>query len=565
MNPTMMKDVYKEFHKRAAHPDVTETYENYTNRGGKHSNIKDNDKVAWVGAQYFVLDYLIHEWNTYFFEVSKEEAVRNHKRILSAMLGYTIDVTYLEELWELGYLPVLIKTLDEGTLVPYQVAPLTMVNTVPGYQWLPGVLETVQSTEIWPINTSATTSIAYFKAHKKAFEETGGPMDLLPFMGHDFSFRGMFGRHAAAMSGFGHLASGYAGTDTIPAVLFAEKYYGADVDKELVGASPNATEHSVTCTWIDEGEIAFIQYLIREQTPKGILSIVSDTWDFWRLVTEYLPILKEEIMARDGTVVIRPDSGDPVDIICGIDVIEVDSVAIDGNFVADWIEEDLHNVLTAQTPHGEYGGDISGYYSVGDKVYNCTYSPDWNRHDKQYYYIDNYDADNLHMSEVKLTAEQKGLVECLWDIFGGTTTEKGFKLLDSHIGAIYGDAITLDRQAQIISRLKAKGFVPSVVLGIGSYSFQYVTRDTHGSAVKATHIVKAGKDVAIFKDPKTDSGKKSAKGLLRVEEVDGVLVMYDNQTREQEKLGLLTPLFKDGKLMKRTTLSQIRNKIKEQL
>lgn len=495
MYPTMQKDVYKEFHPRAYHPDVTEVYSNYTSRSGKHSNIKGGDKVAFVGLQYFLMDYLIKDWNLNFFQMSKVHAIKNHRRILSGMLGYPVDVKYLEDLHDLGYLPLHIKALEEGTLVPYQVAPLTIVNTVGGFQWLPNMIETVLSTELWPINTSATTSIAYYKAIKDAFEETGGPKELLPFMGHDFSFRGMFGRHAAAMSGFGHLSSGFAGTDTIPAVLFAEEYYGADVEKELVGVSVDATEHSVTCSWIDEGEVEFIQYLMREQSPEGILSIVSDTWDFWRLVTEYLPAMKDEIMARDGTVVIRPDSGDPVDIICG------------------------------------------------------TYGP-WNP------------AYDEHETR---TTEEKGLVECLWDTFGGTVTDKGYKLLDSHIGAIYGDAITLQRQSEIISRLKSKGFVPSVVLGIGSYSFQHVTRDTHGSAVKATHVVKAGKDTPIFKDPATDTGKKSAKGLLRAEEVDGELVMYDEQTREQEKEGLLKTVFLDGELLTTTTLSSIRKKIGEQI
>ena len=526
----MQKDVYKEFHPRAYHPGVSEVYANYTSRGGKHSNIKGGTKVAWIGAQYFALDYLIDDWNTNFFGVSREEAVRNHKRILSAMVGYEVDVTYLEELWDLGYLPLLIKTLDEGTLVPYQVAPLTIVNTVPGFQWLPNMIETVMSTEIWPINTSATTSIEYFRAIKKAFEETDGPMELLPFMGHDFSFRGMFGRHAAAMSGFGHLASGFAGTDTIPAVLFAEKYKYANVDEELVGASVDATEHSVTCSWLDEGEIAFIRYLMREQSPKGILSIVSDTWDFWRLVTEYLPILKDEIMARDGTVVIRPDSGDPVDIIAGTHLY------FEGNITAHVLEN-----LEMDGWKGAYNKD--GAYEIGADLHKGLYVKEYE----------------------EVTPEMRGLVQSLWNVFGGTKTNKGFKLLDSHIGAIYGDAITLTRQADIIRKLKAKGFVPSVVLGIGSYSFQYVTRDTHGSAIKATNVVKDGKDVAIFKSPKTDLGKKSAKGFLRVVDVAGELIMYDEQTREQEKLGLLTPLFKDGQMMKMTTLAEIRERVSKQL
>ena len=138
--------------------------------------------------------------------------------------------------------------------------------------------------------------------------------------------------------------------------------------------------------------------------PKGILSIVSDTFDLWKLITEYLPANKEAIMARDGKLVIRPDSGDPVDIICG---------------------ERLKS-----SNHLEYKGN------------------DW--------------------SEVKLLPREKGVIELLWDIFGGTINEQGYKVLDPHIGAIYGDSITPDRQKQIYERLAAKGFAATnIVLGVG--------------------------------------------------------------------------------------------------
>lgn len=483
----MQMDVYKSFHHLAYHPDVTEVYANYTSRSGKLSNIPGGDKVIFVGLQHFILDYLMGEWVEGFFLRTKVDAVGRHKRVLSAMLGYDVDVTYLEDLHDLGYLPLEIKALPEGSAVPYQVAPVTFRNTMPGFQWLPNMIETVFSCENWHMQTTATTAVEYYRRFKEVFEKTGGPMELLPFMCHDFSMRGMTGRHTAASSGFGFLSSGFAGTDTIPAVLFAEDYYGADVSKELVGASVNATEHSVTCSWIEEGEEAFIDYLMETSAKTGILSIVADTWDFWSFVTDLLPKMHNRIMARDGKLVIRPDSGDPVDILCG-----------------------THPLFgTGNTP------------------------------------------------------EEKGLIECLWETFGGVETEQGYKLLDEHIGAIYGDAITLTRQAQIFQRLMNKGFVPSVVLGVGSFSFQYVTRDTHGSAVKATNCIKNGQELAIFKDPKTDTKKKSAKGLLRVERIDGELVMFDEQTREQEQQGLLKTVFLNGWLKRRTTLENIRSVVAE--
>lgn len=525
---SMQKDVYKEFHSRAYHPDVSEVYANYTSRSGKLSNVENNEKVAFVGLQYFIKSYLQEEWDQ-FFKLEKDVAVANHKRIMSSMLGYPVNVKYLEDLHDLGYLPLRIKALPEGTLVPYLVPPITVVNTKEGFQWLTNMIETVLSCENWPIQTSATTSVAYLKVFKEFAEKTGLPSDFVPFQGHDFSFRGMFGKHAAAMSGFGHLASGLVGTDTIPAVLFAEKYYGANVDKELVGCSVDATEHSVTCSWILEGEIEFFKYLMREQSPTGILSVVSDTWDFWTLVTEYLPQLKDEIMGRDGTLVIRPDSGDPVKILTGYKVSPVSDYSELFNTQDEAEQDVIQNGYEAYRWKGQFFGFER----------NATIP--------------------------LLPCETKGLIECLWDIFGGTTTSKGFKLLDEHIGAIYGDAITLERQRQILQRLMDKGFASKVVLGIGSYSYQYVTRDTHGSAVKATSVVKNGQRVAIFKDPKTDNKKKSAKGLLKIERVDGELTLFDNVTESEEAEGLLEVVFEDGKLIKEVTLAEIRGTINSQL
>ena len=527
---SMQKDVYKEFHSRAYHPDVTEVYANFTSRSGKLSNIENNEKVVFVGLQYFIKSYLQEEWAA-FFKLEKSIAVANHKRILSAMLGYTVDVSYLEDLHDLGYLPLKVKALPEGTLVPYLVPPITIVNTKVGFQWLTNMIETVLSCENWPIQTSATTSVAYLKVFKEFAQKTGLSMDFVPFQGHDFSFRGMFGKHAAAMSGFGHLASGLVGTDTIPAVLFAEEYYGANVEQELVGCSVDATEHSVTCSWIMEGEVAFFKYLMKEQSPKGVLSVVSDTWDFWTLVTEYLPQLKDDIMARDGTLVIRPDSGDPVKILTGYIMAPEADYATLFNTQAEAEKSIIEN---------------------GNEAY-C-----WNN---EYFGIENENEAAIQL----MHCEVKGLIECLWDIFGGTNTDKGFKLLDDHIGAIYGDAITLNRQRQILQRLMNKGFASKVVLGIGSYSYQYVTRDTHGSAVKATSVVKDDKRIAIFKDPKTDTKKKSAKGLLKIERINGELTLFDNVTEEEESQGLLDVVFEDGKLIKETTLQQIRTLIDEQI
>ncbi|RYG28484.1 MAG: nicotinate phosphoribosyltransferase, partial [Chitinophagaceae bacterium] len=294
----------------------------------------------------------------------------------------------------------------------------------------------------------------------------------------------------AVMSGAGHLLS-FAGTDTIPAIDLLEQYYNADCEKELIGGSVPATEHSVMCMGTQGDEINTFDRLISTIYPAGIVSIVSDTWDFWQVITEFLPKLKSKILARNGKVVIRPDSGDPVKII------------------------------------------------IGDKDAKPG-SP-----------------------------EYKGAIECMWETFGGTTTEKGYKLLDGHIGLIYGDSITTERQHKILEGLKQKGFASyNVVLGIGSYTYEYVTRDTFGFAMKATYGEVNGEGRDIFKDPKTDDGtKKSAKGLMQVyrDAKTGKLALKDQCTWEEESRGELKTVFKDGKLVKDWTLEEIRKRVREQL
>ena len=166
-----------------------------------------------------------------------------------------------------------------------------------------------------------------------------------------------------------------------------------------------------------------------------------------------------------------------------------------------------------------------------------------------------------NLTEDKWPPQCKGLIQHLWEIFGGTINNKGYKVLDSHIGAIYGDAITIDRQTQILEKLKNKGFAANnIVFGIGSYTYQYNTRDTHGGAVKATYVEIDGKGKNIFKEPKTAAWKKSHKGLLRLNEDMSV----EDSVSWKRQGGILEPVFSDGKLIKEYTLDQIRHRINEQ-
>lgn len=558
------KDSYKIGHIDQYPDGTTEIYSNFTARSGTHSNVPDSKGIYFVGLQYFILDYLIDEWETTFFSQNKDAVVKKYERRVSHILGYTVEVDHIAALHDIGYLPIEIKALPEGSFVKYGVPMLTIKNTLPEFYWVTNMLESVLSAELWQPITSATTYMAYKEILCRYAAITGADQSFVQFQAHDFSFRGMAGRHAAAISGFAVLAAGGSGTDNILAIDIAEDYYDANVDTELVGVSVNATEHSVMCAGSKETEYDTYVRLITEIYPTGIISIVSDTWDFWTVVTEYLPRMKDIILNRAGKVVIRPDSGDPVRIICGDD-IEVIKVGTDPENIERakrWACDTLTDEVQYNAGHGECGAvQNAGIFKWGDTFYLATIAVDWNRYDKQYYYIT--ESNIVYFEEVNLLPEQKGLIECLWETFGGKINDSGYKELHGNIGAIYGDSITIERAAEIMRRLEVKGFASTnIVLGVGSYTYQMNTRDTHGMAMKSTNAVINGVQTPIFKDPITDNGvKKSAKGLLMVTwDVEGYK-LQDMVDTKAEKRGCLETVFRDGVLIRRTTLKEIRQRM----
>jgi len=482
MNPLLYTDGYKVDHRRQYPDQTTLVYSNWTPR---KSRIAGVNEVVFFGLQYFIKKYLIEDFNKNFFQQPKEEISKRYSRRINNYLGENkVGIEHIEDLHDLGYLPMVIKALPEGVSVPVRVPMLTMYNTKPEFFWLTNYFETLLSTTLWMPCNSATIARQYRLILDKYAEETSSIPEFVDWQGHDFSMRGMAGLESAVMSASGHLLS-FKGTDTIPSVDFLETYYNADSDKELIGGSVAATEHSVMCMGTNSGEQETFKRLITEVYPNGIVSIVSDTWDLWKVLTEYLPNLKEEVLQRDGKVVIRPDSGNPVDIICG-------------------------------NPEG------------------------------------------------KTQEERKGVIELLWETFGGTTNNKGYKELDSHIGAIYGDSITIERATQICERLKQKGFASTnVVLGIGSFTYQYNTRDTFGFAMKATYGEVGGIGREIYKDPITDDGtKKSAKGLIQIIKENESYQLVDQVNWKEEEKGELREIYKDGKLLINESLSIIRKRIR---
>jgi nicotinamide phosphoribosyltransferase len=497
MNPLLLTDGYKTGHHQQYPKGTTLVYSNFTPRSNKYAP-KGCDQVVSFGQQ-MVMKQIHEAFEKEFFHLPKEHVCGEMKRELSMYLNTDYDVSHFEALWDLQYLPIAVKAIPEGTLVPIKVPVLTIYNTHPDFYWVTNYLETILSNLLWKPMTSATIAHQYRKVLTKWQEKTDAEKSwFIDWQGHDFSMRGMDSVEAVISSGVAHLTS-FMGSDSLPAIYGARKYYGAEGP---VAGSVNATEHSVMCAGGKEDEVETFRRLL-ETYPTGILSVVSDTWDLWKVCTEHVVTLKEEILARDGKLVIRPDSGNPVDILCG----------------------------DAFTEMGQYVGKGT---------------PDYLE------LIDN-------------TPQAKGVIELLWDVFGGIVNEQGYKVLDPHIGAIYGDSITIERADEICRRLEAKGFASTnVVLGIGSFTYQYNTRDTFGFAMKATYVEVNGEGREIFKDPITDDGtKKSATGLLCVAtDNEGKLVLADKVSWDGEANGKLQTIYKDGKFSNVTDLETIRKRLK---
>jgi nicotinamide phosphoribosyltransferase len=482
-NPMLLCDWYKQSHVAQYPPDTEIIYSTWIPRD---SRIPGVEEVVAFGFQAFIMQWLISYFDEWFFTMPWPELKEDFDIVVRSALGIAEpDSSHFQALHELGYLPLRIRAVPEGTLVPIRVPMLTIENTMPEFYWVTNFIETLFSAECWMPSTSATIALEFRKIFDRYAKVTGYDKEFVQWQGHDFSMRGMASLSAAAASGAAHLLS-FSGTDTIPGMLFARDYYDADLAHDLVGGSVPATEHSVMCAY-GQDEHASFERLLTEVYPTGIVSVVSDTYDLWKILGEVLPGLRDVIMERDGRLVIRPDSGDPVKIVCG-----------------------------------------------------------------------DPDADGM---------AQAGAYVLLCEVFGADKNDKGYMELDTHVGLIYGDAINLDRCERICAGLEAKGIAPSnLVLGIGSFSYQFQSRDTFGFALKSTWAQRNGQGIHIFKDPVTDDGmKRSLTGRVGVVRDGDTLKAVDHLDEDLPKSeDVLEDVFIDGDLIRKESFSTIRARLTEQ-
>lgn len=482
----MDSDSYKQSHRAMQLPGETSVLANLTPRGSRDGGTH----VVTYGLQAFLHSWLGTAWED-FFNADEETVVSLFDEFVTSVVGpNTLGTDHIRGLHRLGYLPLRFRALPEGARVPIRVPLFTVENTHPDFAWLPTYIETALLSYVWHPTTVATRSHELRELLDEWALKTTGSTVGVEFQAHDFSARGQHNPEAAAASGSAHLLS-FRGSDTNASIRFIDENYSGD-NGWIMGSVP-ASEHSSMVTAGKDNEEETYARLMTT-FPSGILSVVSDTWDLWNVLTVILPNLKEQIMARDGKLVIRPDSGNPVDIITG------------------------------------------------------------------YVWADGLVPDGLPV--------EKGVIELLWDEFGGTVNEQGYKVLDSHVGAIYGDGMTVKRITEILERLEAKGFASTnIVFGVGAWFMSgQVTRDTYEFGYKVTDSVVDGMHHDAQKDPITDSGmKKSARGRLTVTLTDSEYgedyVLRDGAVGaelENTEVNHLEVVWEDGKFVKEYTFAEVR-------
>lgn len=485
INPMLLIDFYKAVHAEMLPKDITKSVSYFTPR---MSRVKMWDKVVMFSLQGFVKKYLIEYFNEEFFNRDFEDVISEYRRIMDATLGKNAyKLEKIEKLHKLGYLPIEIISLPEGAMVPMHVPMFGITNTHPDFAWLPQSLESLISAESWHPMLAATVGYTYRQIVNKYYDITcDDNAERAKALGA-FDFRGEECTESAIKAGAGWCLS-FLNTATVPTIPYLEKYYNCDCTKEPVAFGSPSTEHSVMCSnfAIDGDEVTLLRRLLTEIYPETSFSAVLDSYDYWNVIENVLPLLKEEILAHKGCMLMRGDSGDCVEV-------------------------------------------------VTKTVFK------------------------------------------LWDEFGGTINSKGYKVLDPHVKAIYGDSITIQRCEQIYKILTENGFACSnVALGVGSFSMQCVeeegilkpfTRDTFSSCIKATYCEINNKPYPIFKNPKEGGFKKSQKGCCVVKQNENGFYSFEDgytwNDAVNNKDNKLVTIFKDGKMIKEYTLSEVRNTLHE--
>lgn len=297
-NFILRTDSYKLTHWKQYPEGMTKVYSYLEARGGEF------EKTMFFGLQYYVKKYL-ENVNITMDDVDEAEYFSE--------LHFGTKENYNRKGWEYivkrlgGRLPIRIKAVKEGSLVPVSNVLATIENTDPSCYWLTNVIETLLLKLWYPITVSSNSYYAK-KTIKEYLQKTGGVTSGLLFKLHDFGYRGVSSEETAGIGGMSHLVN-FNGTDTIRGIVFADNYY----DSGVCGFSVPASEHSVACSFGKDFEDEYFLNMLSTYNT-GVVSIVSDTYDVFNFITTMSERYRKLIISREGTVVFRPDSGDPVEI-----------------------------------------------------------------------------------------------------------------------------------------------------------------------------------------------------------------------------------------------------------
>jgi nicotinamide phosphoribosyltransferase len=412
-----------------------------------------------------------------------------------------------------GKLPIRIRAVPEGTVVPLHTALMTVETTDPDFYWLGSYIETALMRVWYPITVATQSYYLRELILKSLIKTADNPEEEIKFKLHDFGSRGVSSQESAAIGGAAHLVN-FLGTDTMVALTMLRDYY----DAPMAGFSIPAGEHSTFSSWGKDHEVDAYRNMLKQYGREGsLLAVVSDTWNIYHACEKiWGEELRQEVIDSGATVVIRPDSGDPVTVLFG-------------HSTKDLIEE-----------NGRYY--VKGKYNSYKDQWGAEV---WGDYDKEREVTPN---------------EIKGIFDILAEKFGTTINSKGYKVLNN-VRVIQGDGVNPESIAKILKVMEAKGYsTTNIAFGMGGALLQKVDRDTLKFAYKCSAATIDGKVVDVYKDPITDKGKTSKKGRLDTIQVHGypaaTVRLKDDEIAHPQTI--MHTIYENGELMNHTTLDEVR-------
>lgn len=457
-NPILGVDSYKFSHHNLLPAGTTHINSYIEARGGEFSH------TVFFGLQMFLKSVLSKPITQY--DVDEAEAIVTAHGLPFHKQGF-MQIIHKHG----GYWPVVIEAVPEGSVLPIRNVLLQIRNTDPDVPWVTSFLETALLRAVWYPTTVASLSWQCKQIILDALRQSSeDPEGQINFKLHDFGARGVSSSESAALGGLAHLVN-FQGTDTVEALIAARRFYGAD----MAGFSIPAMEHSTVTSWGRSGETdAFANMLAQYARPGSLVACVSDSYDLWNAVSNiWGETLREQVKQSGATVVVRPDSGDPLTV--PVQVIEL----------------------------------------LGEK-------------------------------------------------FGFTMNQKGYRVLPAHVRVIQGDGITVYSLPKILNNLLQAGWsVDNLAFGMGGGLGQKVDRDTMKFAMKANAMCINSQWRDVFKDPITDPGKSSKKGILSLVRSSGIGSSTWKTVRRSDLLpgqtDQLQPVFRDGEILREYTWDQVRS------